>query len=71
MLLVDLRQLREGPVETSGSLPGGDAAFQGLEFELADLSQLDSVLSGLLAVEAVYDAYRLVPGGGALAAESG
>ncbi len=44
---------------------GDDAvAKMQFEFELADLGQLDSVLSGLLAVEAVYDAYRLVPGGG-------
>jgi len=34
------------------------------EFELADVSQLDSVLSSLLGIESVYDAYRLVPGGG-------
>ena len=33
------------------------------EFELADVSQLDSVLSSVLGVEAVYDAYRVVPGG--------
>ncbi len=32
------------------------------EFELADVSQLDSVLSSLLGVESVYDAYRVVPG---------
>ena len=32
------------------------------EFELADLSQLDSVLSSVLALEAVFDAYRVVPG---------
>jgi len=45
---------------------GDDAvAKMQFEFELADVSQLDSVLSRLLAVEAVYDAYRLVPGGGA------
>jgi len=34
------------------------------EFELADVSQLDSVLSSMLSIESVYDAYRLVPGGG-------
>lgn len=44
---------------------GDDAvAKMQFEFELADVSQLDAVLSRLLAVEAVYDAYRLVPGGG-------
>ncbi len=34
------------------------------EFELADVSQLDSVLSSVLAVETVYDAYRVIPGRG-------
>lgn len=49
---------------------GDDAvAKMQFEFELAELSQLDSVLSRLLAVEAVYDAYRLVPGGGGDEAE--
>ena len=32
------------------------------EFELADLSQLDSVLSSVLALEAVFEAYRVLPG---------
>ena len=32
------------------------------EFELADLSQLDSVLSSVLALEAVFDAYRVLSG---------
>ena len=42
---------------------GNDAiAKMQFEFELADLSQLDSVLSSLLMVEAVYDAFRVVPG---------
>ncbi|MEE8060738.1 MAG: DUF177 domain-containing protein [Gemmatimonadales bacterium] len=44
MLLVDLRQLREGPVETSGSLPVGDEAFRGLEFELADPVEVEGRL---------------------------
>ncbi|MEZ5166683.1 MAG: ACT domain-containing protein [Acidimicrobiales bacterium] len=43
---------------------GADAvAKMQFEFELADVSQLDSVLSSLLGVEAVYDAYRVLPGG--------
>ncbi|MEM7142643.1 MAG: TGS domain-containing protein, partial [Actinomycetota bacterium] len=43
---------------------GDDAvAKMQFEFELADVSQLDAVLSRLLSVEAVYDAYRLIPGG--------
>jgi guanosine-3',5'-bis(diphosphate) 3'-pyrophosphohydrolase len=50
---------------------GDDAvAKMQFEFELADVSQLDSVLSSLLAVDAVYDAYRLMPGGGNPTAES-
>ena len=32
------------------------------EFELADLSQLDSVLSSVLSLEAVFEAYRVLPG---------
>ena len=32
------------------------------EFELADVSQLDSVLSSVLALEAVFEAYRVLPG---------
>ena len=45
---------------------GDDAiAKMQFEFELADVSQLDSLLSTLLTVEAVYDAYRVMPGGSA------
>ena len=36
-------------------------ARMAFEFELADLSQLDSVLSSVLALEAVFDAYRILP----------
>jgi len=32
------------------------------EIELADVSQLDSLLSSVLGVEAVFDAYRVLPG---------
>ena len=32
------------------------------EFELADVSQLDSVLSAVLSLEAVFEAYRVLPG---------
>ena len=40
---------------------GNDAiAKMKFEFELADLSQLDSVLSSLLMVEAVFDAFRVM-----------
>ena len=42
---------------------GDDAvAKMQFEFELADVSQLDSVLSSLFGVESVYDAYRILPG---------
>jgi guanosine-3',5'-bis(diphosphate) 3'-pyrophosphohydrolase len=66
-LLVDVARVLSdhGLNVTSVSTETGDDAVAKMqfEFELADVSQLDSVLSRLLAVEAVYDAYRLVPGG--------
>ena len=34
------------------------------EFELGDPSHLDSLLSGIKGIDAVYDAYRVVPGKG-------
>ena len=37
-------------------------ARMAFEFELADLSQLDSVLSSVLALEAVFEAHRIIPG---------
>ena len=44
---------------------GNDAvATMQFDFELADVSQLDSVLSSLYGVESVYEAYRLLPGAG-------
>jgi guanosine-3',5'-bis(diphosphate) 3'-pyrophosphohydrolase len=68
-LLVDVAQVLadHGLNVTSVSTETGDDAVAKMqfEFELADVSQLDHVLSRLLAVEAVYDAYRLVPGGAA------
>lgn len=36
MLRVDLRQLHEGPVETTGTLTPDDAAFEGLDLVLAE-----------------------------------
>ncbi len=36
MLIVDLRQLREGSVETRGQILPGDPAFKGANLELAD-----------------------------------
>jgi GTP diphosphokinase / guanosine-3',5'-bis(diphosphate) 3'-diphosphatase len=44
---------------------GGDrVATMRFEFELADPSHLDSVLRTIKHIDAVYDAYRLVPGKG-------
>ncbi|CAB4858677.1 unannotated protein [freshwater metagenome] len=34
------------------------------EFELSDPSHLESVLRTIKKIDGVYDAYRLVPGGG-------
>ena len=34
------------------------------EFEMADPSHLDAVLRTIKTIDAVYDAYRIVPGGG-------
>ena len=34
MLRVDVRELRQGPVETVGAIPPGDPLFQGLDLEL-------------------------------------
>jgi hypothetical protein len=33
------------------------------EFELADPNHLDSVFRVIKAIDSVYDAYRIVPGG--------
>ena len=42
---------------------GDDAvAKMQFEFELADVSQLDSVLSSVYGIESVYEAYRIMPG---------
>ena len=34
------------------------------EFELSDVSHLDSVLKAIKDIDSVYDAYRVIPGGG-------
>jgi GTP pyrophosphokinase len=34
------------------------------EFEMADPGHLDAVLRTIKNIDAVYDAYRIVPGGG-------
>ena len=65
-LLVDVaRVLSDHGLNVTGvSTETGDDAVAKMqfEFELADVSQLDSVLSSLYAVESVYDAYRIMPG---------
>jgi len=50
---------------SSSSHAGGDrVARMRFEFELTEPSHLDTVLARLHGVESVYDAYRVVPGGG-------
>ena len=34
------------------------------DFELSDASQLDAMLSSIKNIDSVYDAYRILPGGG-------
>jgi len=68
-LLVDVAKvLADHGVNVNGvnTETGDDAvAKMQFEFELADLSQLDAVLSSILRVESVYDAYRVLPGAAA------
>ncbi len=65
-LLVDVAKVLadHGLNVTGVSTETGDDAVAKMqfEFELADVSQLDSVLSSLYGVESVYDAYRILPG---------
>ena len=65
-LLVDVAKVLSdhGLNVTGVSTETGDDAVAKMqfEFELADVSQLDSVLSSLYGVESVYDAYRILPG---------
>ncbi|MEM9201861.1 MAG: bifunctional (p)ppGpp synthetase/guanosine-3',5'-bis(diphosphate) 3'-pyrophosphohydrolase [Actinomycetota bacterium] len=65
-LLVDVAKvLADHSLNVTGvSTETGDDAVAKMqfEFELADVSQLDSVLSSLYSVESVYDAYRIMPG---------
>jgi uncharacterized protein len=44
MLRVDLRELRQGPVETVGVIPARDDLFQGLDLDLAEPLQVTGVL---------------------------
>jgi GTP pyrophosphokinase len=51
---------------TSTSHAGNDRVSKmRFEFELADAAHLESLLASLKRVDGVYDAYRLLPGGGA------
>ncbi len=50
-------------VLSSKTVVGADCISRmSFEFELADVSQLDSVLSSVLGLEGVFDAYRAMPG---------
>jgi guanosine-3',5'-bis(diphosphate) 3'-pyrophosphohydrolase len=52
-------------IHTSSSIAGRDrVAFLRYEIELSDPAQLERVLADLRGVDGVYEAYRLVPGGG-------
>ena len=65
-LLVDVaRVLTDHGLNVTGvSTETGDDAVAKMqfEFELADVSQLDSVLSSVYGIESVYEAYRIMPG---------
>ena len=65
-LLVDVaRVLADHGLNVTGvSTETGDDAVATMQFdfELADVSQLDSVLSSLYGVESVYEAHRVLPG---------
>jgi len=67
-LLVDVAKVLadHGLNVTGASSETGDDAVATMQFdfELADVSQLDSVLSSLYGVESVYEAHRLLPGAG-------
>jgi GTP pyrophosphokinase len=49
---------------TSQTQPDRIARFR-FEFELADPSHLDSILAAVKRIDSVYDAVRMLPGGGA------
>ena len=65
-LLVDVAKvLADHGLNVSGvSTETGDDAVAKMqfEFELADVRQLDSVLSSIYNIESVYNAYRILPG---------
>ncbi|MEN8113352.1 MAG: bifunctional (p)ppGpp synthetase/guanosine-3',5'-bis(diphosphate) 3'-pyrophosphohydrolase [Actinomycetota bacterium] len=52
-------------IHTSSSVAGRErVAFLRFEIELSDPAQLERVLSDLRFIDGVYEAYRLIPGGG-------
>jgi GTP pyrophosphokinase len=52
-------------VISSNTATGSDrVAKMRFEFELGDVSHLDSVLKAIKDIDSVYDAYRVLPGGG-------
>lgn len=44
MLRVDVRELRHGPVETSGAIPARDLLFEGLDLDLVEPLRVSGVL---------------------------
>jgi GTP pyrophosphokinase len=51
-------------ISSSSNTAADRVASMRFECELADSAHLDSVLSSLRQLEGVYDAFRLLPGGG-------
>jgi GTP pyrophosphokinase len=51
-------------LSSSSDTSGDRVSRMRFEFELADPAHLDSVLTALRQLDSVYDAYRLLPGGG-------
>ncbi len=61
-----LGEFHVGIISSSTQTAADRVTSMRFECELSDLGHLDSVLGALRQVEGVYDAYRLLPGGGRL-----
>jgi GTP pyrophosphokinase len=59
-----LGEFHVGVISSSTMTSADRVTTMRFECELSDVGHLDSVLSALRRVEGVYDAYRLLPGGG-------
>ena len=59
-----LGELHVGLISSSTQTAADRVTRMRFECELSDLGHLDSVLRALRQLEGVYDAYRLLPGGG-------